>query len=97
MICLCVKTFCCFDQSRVKIKFGSKILNKQTLDGMGAGPLEKYGRVLDEKTNVQSTIRGFRTTQHTVCKYEQTKRGLLYFYPQRNVLDNGIPTKSHFL
>ena len=79
MICLCSKTYCCFDQKTEKIKFSSKGLNKRTLEETGAGPPEKYRRVLDEKTNVQSTNRGFRAMQHSVCTYDQTKRGLSYF------------------
>ena len=40
MICLCSKTYCCFDQSIDKFKFSSKGLNKRTLEESGAGPLE---------------------------------------------------------
>ena len=40
-ICLCSKTYCCFDQSTDKIKFSSKGLNKRTLEESGTGPLEK--------------------------------------------------------
>ena len=80
------------DQSIDKNKFSSKGLNK-TLAEYGTGPLEKYRRVLDEKTNVQSTNRGFRTIQHSVCTYEQTKTGLSYFYLKTIVLDDGLHTK----
>ena len=97
MICLCSKTYCCFDQITDKIKFISQGLNKRTLEESGAGPLEKYRCVLDEKTNVQSTNRGFRTIQHSVCTYEQTKRGLSYLYPKRIVLDDGFHTKPLLL
>ena len=97
MICLCIKTYCCFAQSIDKIKFSSKGLNKRTLAESGAGPLEKYRCVLDEKTNVQSTNRGFRTIQHSVCTHEHTKRGLSYFYPKKIVLDDGIHTKPPLL
>ena len=74
MICLCSKTYCCFGKSTEIIKFKSKGLNKRTPEEYGAGPLEKYTCVLDERTNVQSTNRGFRTIQHSICTYEQTKR-----------------------
>ena len=46
MICLCSKTYCCFDQKTEKIKFSSKSLKKRTLEETGEGPLEKYRRVL---------------------------------------------------
>ena len=97
MICLCSITYCCFDQSTDKMKYSSKGLNKRTLEESGTGPLEKYRCVLDEKINVQSTNRGFRTIQHSVCTYEQTKRSLSYFYRKRNVLNDGIHTKPLLL
>ena len=80
MICLCSKTYCCFDQSTDKIKFSSKWLNKRKLEESGAGPLKKCRRVVDEKTNVQSANRVFRTIQHSACTYEQTKRDLSNIY-----------------
>ena len=93
MISLCIETHCCFDQSIDKIDFTGRGLNKRTLEESGAGSLEKYRRVLDKKTNVQLTNGGIRSIQHSVCTYEQTKRGLSYFYPKIIVLDEGIYTK----
>ena len=49
--------------------------------------------VLDEFVNVTSTNRGFRTVQHGVATYEQTKKGLSYFYPKRIVDADGIHTR----
>ena len=37
--------------------------------------MAKYGKVLDEFINVASTNRGFRTVDHSVATYEQTKKG----------------------
>ena len=51
MVCLCSKTYCCFDQSTDKIKFSSKGLNKRTLEECGAGPLEKYRWVRTGREN----------------------------------------------
>ena len=31
--------------------------------------------------------------KHSVATYEQTKKGLFYFYPKRLVEENGIHTK----
>ena len=73
--CLCSKTYCCFDQNTKKTGFSSKGINR-ILEETGVGPLEKHKRVLEKKTNVQSTNRGFRTMQDSLCTYEQTKRGL---------------------
>ena len=47
--------------------------------------MAKYRKVSDEIINVTSTNRGFRTVHHSVATYEQTKKGLFYFYPKRIV------------
>ena len=93
MLCLCSKTFCCFDSNSNKYKFSSKGLSKRTLEDCGDGPMPKYRKVLDEFINVTSTNRGFRTFHHSVATYEQTKKGLSYFYPKRIVDVDGIHTR----
>ena len=45
--------------------------------------MAKYRKVLDEFINVTSTNGGFRTVHHSVATYEQTKKGLSYFYLKR--------------
>ena len=55
--------------------------------------MTKYRKVLEEAVNVTSTNRGFRTMKHSVATYEQTKKGLSYFYPKRPVAQDGIHTK----
>ena len=93
MLCLCSKTYCCYDNKSDKLKFSSKGLNKRVLEDSGDGPMSKYRRVLDEAINLTSTKRGFRTINHMLATYEQTKKGLSYFYPKRQVQDDGIHTK----
>ena len=75
------------------MKFSSKGLNKRILEESGDGPMEKYRKVLDEASNLTPTNRGFRTINHMVATYEQTKKGLSYFYLKRQVQDDGIHTK----
>ena len=75
------------------MKFSSKGLNKRLLEETGDGPMGKYRKVLDEAMNWTSTNRGFKTINHMVAIYEQTKKGLSYFYPKRQVQDDGIHTK----
>ena len=94
MLCLCSKTYCCYDRKSNKYKFSSKGSNKRTLEDCGDGPMSKYRKVLQEAVNVTSTKRGFRTIQHSVATYEQTKKGLSYFYPNRLVEADGIHTKQ---
>ena len=93
MYCLCSKTYCCYCKNTEKFKFSSKGLNKLVLEETGNGPLPKYRRVMDEAVNIKSTNRGFRTVNHNVVTYEQTKKGLSYFYPKRIVQSDGIHTK----
>ena len=57
--------------------------------------MSKYRKVLEEFVNVTSTSRGFRTIQHSVATYEQTKKRLSYFYPKRIVEEDGIHTKPY--
>ena len=55
--------------------------------------MENYRKVLDEAINLNSTNRGFRTINHLVATYEQTKKGLSNIYPKRQVQDDGVYTK----
>ena len=93
MLCLCSKTYCCYDSNSNKYKFSSKGLNKRTLEDWGDGPMAKYRKVSDEFIIVTSINRGFRTVHHSVGTYEQTKKGLSYFYPKRIVDADGIHTR----
>ena len=93
MLCLCSKTYCWYDSNSNKYKFSSKGLNKRTLEDWVDGPLAKYRKVLDEFINVASTDRGIRTVHHSVATYEQTKKGLSYFYPKRTVDVDGTYTR----
>ena len=93
MLRLCSKTYCCYDKHTNKYKFSSKGFNKRTLEDFGdGGPMSKYRKVLGDSVNVLSTNRGFRTIQHSVATYKQTKKGLSYFYPKR-IVEDGIHTK----
>ena len=93
MLCSCSKTYCCYDRKSNKYKINSKGLNKRTLEECGDVPMSKYRQVLEEAVNVTSTNRGFRTKKHSVATYEQTKKGLPYFYPKRLVEEDGIHIK----
>ena len=41
MLCLCSKTYCCYDSKSNKYKFSSKSLSKRTLEDCGDGPMAK--------------------------------------------------------
>ena len=93
MLCLCSKTYCCYDVISNKLKFSSKGLNKRVLEQSGDGPLEKHRRVLNEKVNVTSNNRGFRTNIQSVATYKQVNKCLSYFYPKRIVETDAIQTQ----
>ena len=93
MLCLCSKTYCCYDVISNKLKFSSKGLNKLALEQSGDGLLEKYRRVLNEKVKVISNNRGFRTNNQSIATSEQVKKGLSYFYPERTVESDGSHTE----
>ena len=83
MLCLCSKTYCCYDKQTNKHKFSIKGLNTRTLEECrDGGSMPKYRKVLEETVNVTSTNRGFRTIQHSAATYEQIKKSLSYFYPK---------------
>ena len=75
MLCLCRKTYCCYNRKSNKYKFSSKGLNKRNLEDCGDGPMSKYRKVLDEAVNVTSTNRGFRTFSIVLL---QRKAGLTF-------------------
>ena len=82
MLCLCNKTYCCYDEKSNNYRFSSKGLSKRTLEDCDDGLMSKYRRVLDESVYVTLTNRGFRTVQHAVATYEQTKIKLFFVYPK---------------
>ena len=92
MLCLCSKTYCCYNSVTNKTKFSSKGLSKSVLEENSDGPLQKYRPVLDDAVNIASTSRGFTTMNHHILTYEQTKKGLSFFYPTRIVDGDGIHT-----
>ena len=94
MLCLCSKTYCCYDVTPKKPNFSSKGLIKRVLEQSGDGPLEKYRRVLNEKVNITSNNRGFRSNNHSVATYEQLKKSLSYFYPKKTVETGEIYTQA---
>ena len=55
--------------------------------------MSKCRKVLEEAGNVTSTNRGFRTMKPSVANYEQTNKGLSYFYTKRLVEEDGIHAK----
>ena len=86
------KPFVVMTQIQKNTKSAAKAQNKRTLEDCVHGPMAKYRKVLYEFINVTSTKRGFQTVHHSVVTYEQTKKGLSYFYPKRIVDADGFHT-----
>ena len=93
MLCLCSRTYRCYEVTYIKPNFSNKGLNKRVLEQRDYGPLEKYRRILNEKSNVISNKRGFWTNNHFVASYGQIKKDLSYFYPKWLVKRDGIHTQ----
>ena len=93
MIFLCSRTDFCFDSQSNKFKFDSKGLNRRTLEDSDDGTMSKYCQISEQVFNLTSTNRGFRTMQHAVATYEQTRKEFAYFYPKRNVQQDGKHTR----
>ena len=85
MLCLCSKTYCCYDKQTNKYKFSSRRLNKRILEDCDDGvPMSKYRKLLEESVNVTSTNRGFRTIQNNVATYEHTKKKIVLLSSKKN-------------
>ena len=86
MLCLCSKTYCCYDkQTNRHNRHIGRVWQWWTN--------AKIWQSLRKTVNTTSTNRGFRTIQHSFATYEQTKKGLSYFYPKRIVEKDGIHTR----
>ena len=59
MLCLCSKTYCCYDRKSNKYKFSCKGLNKRTLEDCGDGPMSKYRKVLEKQSTLLQPIEDF--------------------------------------
>ena len=74
LLCLCSKTYCCYDSKKQKCKLSSKGQNKRALENSGDGPMAKYRQVLDEQVKLKSAIRRFKRISNAVT----TKKNELF-------------------
>ena len=76
MLCLCGKTYCCYENKSDKMKFSSEGMNKRVLDESREGSTKIYRKVPDKAINLTLTNRGLRTINHTSATYEQKLKRL---------------------
>ena len=80
MLCLCSKTYCCYDKQTNKHKFSSKVLNKRTFEECGGGgPMSKIRKVLEEAVNVSSTNRVFGRFSIVLLRMNRQRKDYLTF------------------
>ena len=82
VLCLSSNTCCCYHTASNKLKISSKGLNKCIVEQNRDGPVQKSRKFLDDSLSIESTNRDFTSKDHTVARYEQTKRGLSYVCPK---------------
>ena len=66
VLCLCSKTYCCYEVASIKFKFRSKSLKRRVKQQLGDGQLDKYRLVPGEKviiTSTQTEVSAQITTQ----------------------------------
>ena len=85
MIALNSKTYYAWGQ---KDKVSTKGLSK-TINNMGG---EDFERVLATKNKGGGVNRGFVVKNNSLILYEQQRDALNYFYPKRQVQEDGIST-----
>ena len=68
MLCLCKKTYSCYNSISQKNKFSSKGLNKRALEESRDVPMAKYRQVLDEAANLKSINRDCKTINMSKLK-----------------------------
>ena len=73
MLCMCIKSYCCYYVTSNYLMFSSKCLNKSLLEQSSNGLLDKYRRVLNQEVNVTSNKRRFQTNNHSVDSGSQNR------------------------
>ena len=93
MICLCSKRHCCYESQANKIKFTIKGLTEKNVGRQWWWSHVQILRRFGKYFRITSTNTVFSRIQHGIATYEQTKVGLSYFYPKRNVRQDGMHTR----
>ena len=80
MLCLCSKTYCCYDKETNKHKFSSKGLNKRTLDECGdGGPMPKYRKVSKKQSMLLQPIEDLKRFSIVLLRVNKQRKICLIF------------------
>lgn len=88
VVALCSKSYYCFDHNEKNTKISAKGISKKHNDLKVAD----YKDVLTNQKISTANNRGFRIKGDDMFTYNQTKKGLNYFYAKRIVLSDHITT-----
>ena len=91
MLCLASKTYVGVDEI-AQVKLTCKGANKAIIKKND--PFEIFKTVLYTKKQVTSVNRGFRVNAASIVTYSQTKRCFPYLYIKREVLLDGVSTRT---
>ena len=89
IIALNSKTYCCWNEDDSKTKVSSKGLSKRN-----ALKKQQFASVLQTKTPVSGTNKGFIKVGEKTYTYTQKRSGLTYFYAKRQVMRDGVSTSN---
>ena len=90
-LCLCSKTYCCYDFLSNKLILSCEVLNKLTIKGSGEVTIADYRKLLDGTESVTSTNCRISTKNLCVAFHEHKKR-IIFSVPKRRVQSERIQT-----
>ena len=79
MLCLCSKTYCCYDGKSNKNKFGSKGLNKRTLEDCGDGAMPNTAKCYKRQSTLLQAKEAFQRFIIVLLRMNKQKEDCLAF------------------
>ena len=79
-LCLCSRTYCCYEKRTNKYKFSSKGFKKRILEECGdGGPMSKYRKVQEEAVNLLQPIEDFERFSIMLLRMNKQRKNCLTF------------------
>ena len=92
-LCLCSKTYCCYDFLSNKLILSCEVLNKLTIKESGEVTIADYRKLLDGTESVTSTNCRISTKNLCVAFHEH-KKGLSFLYRNRANTNSSIESSN---